>query len=85
MLHRCLVGESGDVVRGHEFHYSTIVEQTELQFDQVYEMKDGSGNSIGPEGIRYKNAIASYIHLHFGSNPSIAGSIVESASKGRSS
>jgi len=34
------------------------------------------GVTLGPEGFRLRNCLASYIHLHFGSNREIAGAFV---------
>jgi len=36
---------------------------------------------LGPEGYNYKNCLASYIHLHFGSCPGLAATFVESCRK----
>lgn len=79
----CLLGTAGSTIRGHEFHYSTI-EAANSSAESVYEMKDGSGNPAGFDGVRFRNTVASYVHAHFGSNPSVARSIVESARKRRS-
>ena len=39
------------------------------------------GVDLGMEGYRYKNCLASYIHLHFGSNPELAAHFVASCRK----
>ena len=65
----CLLGPTGTTARGHEFHYST-----------VEDIKGGVPAYIlekGDSGYHYKNCIASYIHLHFGSNPELAHNFVE--------
>jgi len=77
-----ITGDNGAVLRGHEFHYSEIInsgqrsavsgQPTEL----IYSVKDGSGNELGKEGYTVKNTLGSYIHLHFGSNPSIANNFI---------
>jgi cobyrinic acid a,c-diamide synthase len=41
------------------------------------------GVNLGAEGFRYKNCLASYIHLHFGSNPQLAANFVASCRKQR--
>jgi cobyrinic acid a,c-diamide synthase len=39
---------------------------------QVYSLCDSRGKALPAEGFRYKNTLASYVHIHFGSNPYIA-------------
>jgi cobyrinic acid a,c-diamide synthase len=46
---------------------------------KIYSVKDGEGNYIHNEGYRVRNALGSYIHLHFGSNSFVAKKIIESA------
>lgn len=70
----CLVGRKGDVVRGHEFHYSEM-ETMPQRVERVYRVRR-KGVELGNEGFRYKNCLASYIHLHFGSSPGIADRFV---------
>ncbi|MFI5295394.1 MAG: cobyrinate a,c-diamide synthase [Thermodesulfovibrionales bacterium] len=45
---------------------------------RIYSVKNGSGQELHGEGYRYKQALASYIHIHFGSNPGIAKEFVTS-------
>jgi cobyrinic acid a,c-diamide synthase len=80
-----MLGAKGTMVRGHEFHYSEIVESAEArrgevtsfsQPEQIYSVKDGSGNTLDDEGYKVKNTLGSYIHIHFGSNPAVAGHLV---------
>jgi cobyrinic acid a,c-diamide synthase len=73
----CLLGEKGEKLRGHEFHYSEI--KNGWHSEEVYSVKDGSGQRTGSEGYRFRNTLASYIHIHFGSNPAIAGNFVRCA------
>ncbi len=47
---------------GHEFHYSKIITSDELNC--VYNINHGYGINGNKDGIRYKNVIASYTHLH---------------------
>jgi cobyrinic acid a,c-diamide synthase len=77
----CLVGMKGDSVRGHEFHYSEIVETQERAAGRaaIYAVRDGSDRGLPDEGYRYKNSLASYIHLHFGSNCGIAETLTKHA------
>lgn len=64
-----IFGPAGTVVRGHEFHWSSILEQasdvTSL-YTGCFARTPGETQTFG---VRYKNTCASYVHLHFGSNP----------------
>ena len=68
------IGAAGAVVRGHEFHYSEIGEMPE-EVERCY-LVSRQGVSLGLEGYRIRNCLASYVHLHFGSNPKIAATFV---------
>ncbi len=81
----CILGSAGQRVRGHEFHYSAIERPEDTKVERIYALKDGSGTPLGDEGFRLGNVLASYVHVHFGSNPSIARSFTQFAQKGRSS
>ncbi len=61
------IGPKGMVVRGHEFHYSTAKGIEEYPI-QIYSATLRTGKKAKTYGVRYKNTIGSYVHLHFGSN-----------------
>ncbi|HEX8948771.1 MAG TPA: cobyrinate a,c-diamide synthase [Dissulfurispiraceae bacterium] len=82
----CILGPKGALCRGHEFHYSEIKGSNELQITSnelkdknransslslCYSLRDSSGHSLPDEGYCVKKTLASYIHLHFGSNSGI--------------
>ena len=69
-----IIGAKEAVVRGHEFHYSEIGTMP-AEVERCYRVSR-QGNVLGSEGFRIRNCLASYIHLHFGSNPGIAGAFV---------
>ena len=71
-------------VRGHEFHYSEL-EESDLcrgPIRAVYAVRKRPGDSPRPEGYAYKRCLASYIHLHFGSQPACAAGLVRAAEQG---
>ena len=70
----CLIGRAGEVVRGHEFHYSEIVALPD-DLRTLYRVSR-QGKDLGGEGYAVNNCLASYLHLHFGSNPRIAVTFV---------
>jgi len=93
LKHDSILGEKGASLRGHEFHYSEIVnsgearkrgsakvtsELTSLRASAlIYSLKDGSGKSLPDEGYQVRNTLAGYIHIHFGSNHSIAENFIK--------
>ncbi|MEN8139741.1 MAG: cobyrinate a,c-diamide synthase [Thermodesulfobacteriota bacterium] len=68
-----LLGPKGTVLRGHEFHYSTIAEMP-AAIPRLYAVGNGT-----EEGYRYKNVLGGYIHLHFGYNPQVAAEFLRNA------
>jgi cobyrinic acid a,c-diamide synthase len=76
-------GAIGETIRGHRFHYSEIVwdenDGANLGGDRAiakpYRLTDSRG-TVQPAGYRMGNTIASYVHLHFASNPAIARAFV---------
>ena len=70
-----VIGPAGTVIRGHEFHYSTI-ERTEANGDTVYRVSDRAGVDKPPGGYYRNRTLGSYTHLHFGSQPQAAGYFV---------
>jgi len=70
---------AGQSARGHEFHYSEIGEMPE-EIDRCYRVTR-QGRDLGFEGYRFRNCLASYVHLHFGSNPGLAPSFVAACRK----
>lgn len=73
----CLLGARGVVARGHSFHYSKVVQSGDL--DQAYRVAYTLSGRSQPEGFARSNVLASYIHLHFRSNPALAASLVAHA------
>ena len=69
-----IIGPAGTVARGHEFHYSEIGTLPD-SIARHYRVTR-QGRELAREGYGYRNCLASYIHLHFGSNPVIAGNFV---------
>jgi cobyrinic acid a,c-diamide synthase len=73
----CLLGDPGTRLRGHEFHYSEIIEETdEVPMARAYELQGRHGGGKVREGYQVGSALASYVHVHFGSAPGVAGSLV---------
>lgn len=71
-----LLGPEGTKARGHEFHYSEIAAELE-ELPRLYKITARQGQEAAPEGYSVNNVLASYVHLHFSSNPVVAGHLVE--------
>ena len=69
------LGPAGQTMRGHEFHYSTIVESTD-EAGTVYRLTDRMGLEKAHEGFLIHQTLGSYVHLHLGSCPQAAEAFV---------
>jgi cobyrinic acid a,c-diamide synthase len=72
-----LLGPAGTRARGHEFHYSEIAAETGDPLPRLYRLTARQGQEAPPEGYYINNVLASYVHLHFGSNPEVARHLVD--------
>lgn len=73
LLEESLFGSPGTQLRGHEFHYSEIVEPFDLgPWTQPYMLRDSRGGGERAGGFRKGNILTSYVHQHFQSNPEAA-------------
>ncbi|HJU05757.1 MAG TPA: hypothetical protein VJ692_11455, partial [Nitrospiraceae bacterium] len=75
----CLLGHAGLKVRGHEFHYSSLVLHGGAEY--ACRSTDARGGQGGPDGLISDNTVALYTHLHFASRPDIARTLLASARK----
>jgi cobyrinic acid a,c-diamide synthase len=71
-----LLGPAGTRARGHEFHYSEITGETP-GLKHFYRLTPRRGGEPVAEGYGLNNVLASYVHLHFGSNPEVARHLVD--------
>ena len=67
-----LLGPAGTIARGHQFHYS----RSNPRGEDAYNVRQGGREYA--EGFVLPNGIASYIHLHFLSNPALARNMLNS-------
>lgn len=58
---------AGDVLRGHEFHYSAFVPDRK-HFSWAFSFSKGK-NAEWSDGYASSNLLASYLHFHFASTP----------------
>ena len=63
-------GMEGIELRGHEFHYSRISRQGEI--DNIAEIRNARDQPVETKLFRVGNTIASYLHLYWGERDNIA-------------
>jgi len=71
-----LLLHQGETIRGHEFHYS----RWDYDRDEVpsaYTISPRYTDKTVADGYAKDNVLASYVHLHFASNPKIAKRFVQ--------
>ncbi len=69
-----ILGRKDDVLRGHEFHYSTVSGLTAQH--SAYLLNGGKGEDGRLDGFVQDNLLASYVHLHLRSNPAAAANFL---------
>ena len=60
LLSDCALGQEGSTVRGHEFHYASLIETGNDA--PLAETADGEGNALGPAGGRRGNVTGTFFH-----------------------
>jgi len=78
----CLLGSKGTVVRGHSFHYSRIASNPEI--GTTYRVRYSMSGKEEFEGFHQDSVLASYVHLHFRANPSVAEHFVSAVRAAKS-
>ena len=72
-----ILGPAGLRFRGHQFRYSDLQDLPE-GVDRVYQMRRRRTGETLLEGYRCANVLASYVHVHWASNPLVAAGFVQS-------
>jgi cobyrinic acid a,c-diamide synthase len=79
----CLLGPEGLRIRGHEFHYSGLVEADE-DAETAYHAVPRDSSAVAAVGYAAGRTVGSYVHLHFRSAPQAARSFVDACRRFRS-
>jgi cobyrinic acid a,c-diamide synthase len=77
LLHDCLLGARGTILRGHSFHHSRSTHTRDLP--PAFRARYTLSLATTDEGYASGNVFASYIHLHFRGAPDIAKCFVAAA------
>jgi cobyrinic acid a,c-diamide synthase len=72
-----ILTKRGDSAKGHQFRYSSI-EGMSQSTNSVFSLRKDRSSRVQRGGFTYKNVLASYVHLHFGSNSTLARRFVAS-------
>lgn len=71
----------GAEIKGHEFHYSRVVEWKGSSRDLAFSVKKGAGFQDHRDGLCYKNVLATYTHIHALGTPEWAKNFVHAADR----
>jgi cobyrinic acid a,c-diamide synthase len=71
--------EPGVQVRGHEFHYSSVLSWEGKTEELAFRVTRGTGFADKRDGLCYKNTLATYSHVHALGTPSWAKAMVEAS------
>ncbi len=71
--------EVGAEIRGHEFHYSRVLQWSGDEKDLIFRMQRGVGITKDKDGLCYKNVLATYTHIHALGTPHWARAMVRNA------
>jgi cobyrinic acid a,c-diamide synthase len=74
-----ILARKGDILRGHEFHYSQLTGIGEGQ--TPFTLCGGMGRDNRGDGYVQGNLLASYVHLHLRSNPQAAQNFLDACRK----
>jgi len=72
LMNDCVLGNKGDSLIGHEFHYSKYISSNEDNSSPVYFKEQNKY-----DGYAKDNLFASYLHFHFAANPEAAKFFLE--------
>ena len=75
-----LLGAAGLRFRGHQFRYSDVAPSSTASAD-AYSVRRRRGGTTFREGYHVANVLASYVHVHWASNPLAARGLVDTCAR----
>jgi cobyrinic acid a,c-diamide synthase len=69
----------GEVLKGHEFHYTRAVQGGSEPINAVFKIRRGQGLDGKRDGLCKKNLLATFTHIHAGGNPLWGQRLVKAA------
>jgi len=73
--------DEGEVVRGHEFHYTALADPPPASLRAGFRVRRGIGFGGAIDGIRHRQVLATYSHLHADGAPRWAPGVVRAAAR----
>ncbi len=77
LLRAALPGRKGAVLRGHLFHWSSYSGDD----DSLFSLRLEKNGKVFPDGLSRGDVFASYLHIHFGTNPAPAARFLKRAAR----
>ena len=74
----------GDILKGHEFHYTRAVMKDSEDIDLVFKVRRGYGLDGERDGVCRKNLLATYSHMHATGAPQWGQGLFKAALQSRS-
>jgi cobyrinic acid a,c-diamide synthase len=73
-----LFGKRGSSFKGHEFHYSELLENPSGHdgWSSVYRINRRRVDAVADEGFQFGKVLASYVHAHLASKPELMNHFV---------
>ncbi|MGI6091398.1 MAG: cobyrinate a,c-diamide synthase [Veillonellaceae bacterium] len=71
-----VLANPGNVLRGHEFHFSRMIPDCPDSFPWAFEIKKMRTGAIYNAGYSDNNLLASYLHIHFAGNLDAAAQFI---------
>lgn len=67
----------GTIVKGHEFHNTSLINLQEDEITFAFDVQRGNGIKGLKDGIVYKNCMVTYVHSHVASTPEWAEGFID--------
>jgi cobyrinic acid a,c-diamide synthase len=79
-----ILGPAQTRFRGHQFRHSTLESADRgNRIDHIYNVAPRWGGAPFAEGYRVGNVLASYVHAHWASNPTVAKALIDACVRSR--
>ena len=71
--------KTGEILKGHEFRYSSILDIDYQDYEMAFKMERGKGICNKKDGFFKRNTFGTYTHIHALGSPSWAPSLIKKA------